>query len=254
MEGATTPVRVGAAELVSSFTASPADLATLKDRVDCLLFDLDDTLFDQMHYLQGAFRAAADTCGTEFASRLARAMVQVTEELGSSCGRIFDEALRREAVNLDDAAIRRMVGAFRAHQPEQLSCFPGVREGLVELSQRWPLGLITDGPVETQVAKLHALGIEPLFSAVVLSDKIGGRTTRKPSPVPYRAALDTLGVRPERAVYVGDNPTKDFVGARALGMATVRIRTGEYRHLEAQPGHEADWVLDSLVELLEQLR
>lgn len=226
----------------------------LRGRIDCILFDLDDTLFEQTTYLEGAFRAAAAECGTGFAERLTHAMLRVAGETGSAGGRIFDEALKREGVAVDDETVQRMVRSFRAHQPERLSCFPGVWEMLEELSRRWPLGLVTDGPVETQVAKVAALGIERFFKVVVYSDAIGGRATRKPSPVPYLAALEKLGAAPGRAVYIGDNPTKDFVGARTLGMVTIRILTGEYRELEAEPGYEADYVASNLVDLLEHLR
>jgi HAD superfamily hydrolase (TIGR01549 family) len=221
----------------------------LTDHVDCLIFDLDDTIFDQITYLEGAFAAAAAECGEECAGRLTRAMVQVTAELGSSCGRIFDEALRREALAVEEPTLKRMVQSFRTFQPEGLSCFPGVLEMLDDLSRRWPLGLVTDGPVETQVAKVKGLGIERFFSTIIYSDSIGGRATRKPSAAPYLAALEKLGAGPHRALYVGDNPTKDFIGARALGMRTVRVLTGEYRALAAEPGYEAELVLPSLTDL-----
>jgi putative hydrolase of the HAD superfamily len=52
-------------------------------------------------------------------------------------------------------------------------------------------------------------------------------------------------------VYVGDNPAKDFVGARALGWRTIRIRraAGEHSLVEAQPGYEADQEIADLGEL-----
>jgi putative hydrolase of the HAD superfamily len=249
--GASVPARPGVGSTEEELQGE--GLHKLSDHMDCLIFDLDDTIFDQVTYLAGAFAAAAAECGEECAGRLTRAMLQVTAELGSSCGRIFDEALQREALAVDAPTLERMVRSFRAYQPEGLSCFPGVLEMLADLSRRWPLGLVTDGPVETQVAKVKGLGIERFFRAIVYSDSIGGRATRKPSATPYVAALEKLGVRPERAVYVGDNPTKDFVGARALGMRTVRVLTGEYRELQAEPGYEADFVLTSVTDLMDLL-
>lgn len=237
-----------------SAPANQNALGELVSRADCLLFDLDDTLFDQMTYLEGAFAAAAATCGVECAARLAETMVRVTRELGSSCGRIFDEAMRREKLEYSAAARQEMVLAFRAYQPAGLSCFPGTRDALEELVQRWPMGLVTDGPVETQIAKVKALDIERYFRVIVYSDAIGGRATRKPSPIPYRTALNQLGIAPERAVYIGDNPGKDFIGARALGIATIRVRTGEYKNLRAAEGYEADIVADDLAGVLASFR
>jgi putative hydrolase of the HAD superfamily len=40
----------------------------------------------------------------------------------------------------------------------------------------------------------------------------------KPSPSIFLAALELLGTVPERAAMVGDSPTDDVDGARALGL------------------------------------
>jgi FMN phosphatase YigB (HAD superfamily) len=51
---------------------------------------------------------------------------------------------------------------------------------------------------------------------------------------------------------VGDNPAKDFIGARGLGWLTVRIRrdTGEYGHLKPAKGYEPHHTIHDLRELL----
>lgn len=46
----------------------------------------------------------------------------------------------------------------------------------------------------------------------------------KPEPAIFRAALARAGVKdPSRAVMIGDNPTTDIAGARALGMSALLI-------------------------------
>ena len=75
----------------------------------------------------------------------------------------------------------------------------------------------------------------------------------KPDPQVYARTLEDLGVKASDAVYVGDNPAKDFVGARALGMSTVRIIRPEGDHMSdvAKPGYEADLTVHALTELLQ---
>jgi putative hydrolase of the HAD superfamily len=223
-------------------------------RVDAVLFDLDDTLFDQSHFFAGAFAAAAAECGSAAAPRVAAELAAVTRERTSGGSGIFEEALRRAGLAPDPERLRRMAEAYLAHRPERLSPYEGVEAMLAALAARWPLGLVSDGPAATQAAKLAALGIGHYFTAVVFSDALGGAAARKPSPVPFLAALDELRVAPERAVYVGDNPRRDFVGARALGLLTVRVLTGEYRDARAEPGHGADFTTAPVVDLLERLR
>jgi putative hydrolase of the HAD superfamily len=49
-----------------------------------------------------------------------------------------------------------------------------------------------------------------------------------------------LSVAGGEAVYVGDNPRKDFRGAREAGMATIRIRRPEGLHAQDEPATPAD--------------
>jgi putative hydrolase of the HAD superfamily len=61
-------------------------------------------------------------------------------------------------------------------------------------------------------------GIAEKVDAVVFSSEIG---RRKPAPEMYRAALDTIGVEAQHALFVGDRVREDYEGPRALGMRAV---------------------------------
>jgi putative hydrolase of the HAD superfamily len=74
-----------------------------------------------------------------------------------------------------------------------------------------------DGRVE---ALLHAAGLRVHLELVVDSHYEG---IEKPDPEIFRRALDRMGVRAERAIYVGDIYAIDVVGARAAGLAPVLI-------------------------------
>ncbi len=62
-----------------------------------------------------------------------------------------------------------------------------------------------------------------------------GRDRRKPDPLPFRVAVDLLGVAPESIVYVGDRPAKDVAGASRAGFAAIRVRTGEWASAPDDP-------------------
>jgi putative hydrolase of the HAD superfamily len=106
-----------------------------------------------------------------------------------------------------------------------------------------------------QQRKLTALGIGPLFDGVVFSDELG-RDHWKPSTLPFELISERLGVKPEQAVYVGENSLKDFLGARQAGMRTIRVLgpAGFYTY-ESPPSveHAADLEIDSLAHLEEAL-
>jgi FMN phosphatase YigB (HAD superfamily) len=48
----------------------------------------------------------------------------------------------------------------------------------------------------------------------------------KPSPVPFRAVCERLGVAAHEAVFVGDSLSKDLAPAKGLGMHTVLVESG----------------------------
>jgi putative hydrolase of the HAD superfamily len=197
--------------------------------IRAVLFDLDDTLYDQRAWLAGAWETVAGTA-TAYGvppAELAAALGEIAAE-GSDRGRIIDRALER--VGWAGVPVEPLVRAFRSHAPGRLSCFPGVPAALAQLRARCPIGLVTDGDPGIQRAKLTALDLGDAFGVIVFSDELG-RQYRKPHPAPFQAALAALGVGPGEALFVGDRPDKDVAGAAAAGMACIRVLTGEYAGL-----------------------
>lgn len=215
--------------------------------VDAILFDLDDTLFLQAAWLEGAWATVA-TSAVGFgvsATVLETHLRQVAAERGSAGGGIIDEALAR--VGRSDVPVAELVEAFRRHAPSSLATVPGAVELLRRARAAFHVGLVTDGDPVIQRAKITALGLADAFDVIVLSDELG-REYRKPHPLPFLRALDCLGVTPRRAVFVGDNPRKDVAGPAAIGMRTVRVRSGEWSGLVSAP--EPDVEVGDLRELL----
>ena len=72
----------------------------------------------------------------------------------------------------------------------------------------------------------------------------------KPAPAYFEAALEMLGVPAARAVMVGDDVANDVLGAQAIGMTGVLVRTGKFRpaDLERADGGP-DHVIDSIADL-----
>ena len=120
------------------------------------------------------------------------------------------------------------------------------------LAKFYKIGLVSDGYVEVQQRKWSVLGIDHFFDAVVFSDALG-RENWKPSIAPFKLVLEQLNISPELSVYIADNPWKDFLGARQLGMYTIQVKRteSEYGNLQA-PGLEyrPDLTIDSLAEVL----
>lgn len=218
-----------------------------KTSLSAVLLDLDDTLYPERDFVRGGFRAAAAL----LAERLQRDADELFGLLSSHFqrgvrGSVFDAALSEISVAHDQGLIDELVRAYRSHEP-QLTLFPDADRLLSLLWPRYGLGILTDGPADVQRRKVKALNLQHRVEAIVYSDDFG-REQWKPSPIPYLELLRRLHAEPSHAVYVGDNPKKDFVGARRLGLQTVRIRRPEteHAHIEPQPGFEADHEITSL--------
>ena len=212
-----------------------------------VLLDLDDTLYPEREFARGGFRAAAAVLATQ----VSRSSDELFELLWKPFergvrGSIFDNALTELNVPREAIVIDELVRAYRSHEPE-LTLFADAERLLTVISPRYELGLLTDGPADVQRRKVKALGLQSRVESIVYSDDFG-REHWKPSPIPYLELLRKMHVDPSQAVYVGDNPKKDFIGARRLGLQTVRIRRPgtEHGHLHAQPGFEADHELTTL--------
>jgi HAD superfamily hydrolase (TIGR01509 family) len=69
------------------------------------------------------------------------------------------------------------------------------------------------------------LGFAGLFDGYVSSHSTG---FGKPHPAIFDRCLRMAGVGPDEAAIIGDNPSRDMVGARAVGMRSIWIRPPEH--------------------------
>lgn len=215
-----------------------------------ILFDLDDTLYPEITFVQSGFRAVsrhlAETESLE-EKDLYRRMMRVLERNGR--GEVFDTVLREEGL-LRPGLVPKLVHLYRAHRPS-INLFQDVEPGLNRLREMGVrTGVVTDGLASVQRSKVAALGLEPLVDTLVCTDEVG-RDRGKPSVRPFLIALDTLRSAPAQAAYVGDDPSKDFQGPRKLGMVTIHMRRRGMQHRLAQgDADEADVRVETFEELV----
>jgi putative hydrolase of the HAD superfamily len=100
----------------------------------------------------------------------------------------------------------------------------GARGALETLAGRGlTLGVVsnimrTPGNVLRQI--LHRSGLLAPLKVLTFSDECG---IRKPDPEIFRLTLRQIGVAPEDAVHVGDDPILDVEGARDAGMTVIQV-------------------------------
>lgn len=216
-------------------------------RERAIVFDLDDTLYPEREFVRGGFKAAAVWAESRVGVPWQVAFVEFCRLSAENAGHVFDRwTLGRR---LDPHLVPGLVDAYRGHAPD-IRPFAQVPALLAQLAAENALGLLSDGLLEVQKRKLAALGLADRFQAVVFSDQ-WGRPFWKPHRRPFETILEHLGVTARRAIYVADNPAKDFVGARRVGLASVRVRFGGVYHDCAPPDadHAADRDFDEFADL-----
>ncbi len=99
-----------------------------------------------------------------------------------------------------------------------------VHDDVAESMERWHGRGIRMAVVSNFDSRLHGLleglGLNRWLEAVVVSSQAGAA---KPSPEPFRLALEKLGVPPREAWHVGDS-SEDVEGARAAGLRPILLR------------------------------
>lgn len=81
--------------------------------------------------------------------------------------------------------------------------------------------LVYQQPYEPFQRILPRAGLEEFFDVCVGFDTTG---KRKPSPEAFKHALRRLDVKPEEAIFVGDNLEQDYLGAQKVGMKALLIQ------------------------------
>jgi putative hydrolase of the HAD superfamily len=206
-----------------------------------LLFDVNGTLIDieTDEWMEEAYRAIAHFLTYQGIS-LRRAEVrelyfQIMKEQFAASKEIYPEfdvvavwreLLRRYANeytrSLEPERLRAMPRFLaemqRGISRKRLAAFPQTQEILAQLRMRHRLAVVSDAQSVYGLPELRAVGLADYFAPIVISGDYG---FRKPDARLFQAALTELEVRPEEAIYIGNDRFRDVFGARQVGMKTI---------------------------------
>ena len=97
--------------------------------------------------------------------------------------------------------------------------YPEVIEVLAQLRPRFDLAVVSNFDGRLRVI-LEQLGVTQFFSHIFLSSELGAD---KPDPLIYERALKLSGLAPNETLHVGDDPVRDWQGAKAAGLSLFRL-------------------------------
>ena len=129
---------------------------------------------------------------------------------------------------------------------------PDAKQVVVELTRRgYRLGILSNTITEREIPEwLEEDGFSQYFPTVILSSLFG---RRKPGPEIYLEAARQAGVSPARSAYVGDNPSRDVLGARRVGfgMVIIMMEPDELEKKAPTGEDKPDLIIQKLSDLLD---
>ena len=209
--------------------------------ISALLFDVNGTLIDieTDEWMDEAYRAVAHFLTYQGISlhrgEVRDAYFQIMKEQFAASKEIYPEfdvvAVWRAVLCRYATGYTRSLGPQKLLQMplflaelqrgisrKRLVAYPQTLEILTRLKTRYRLAVVSDAQSAFCLPELRAVGLADYFAPIVVSGDYG---YRKPDARLFQAALTELQVRPEEAVFVGNDRFRDILGARQVGMKTI---------------------------------
>ena len=205
-----------------------------------VLFDLDDTLFDQQYCSRAGLLAVQKA----YAGRICVAI----EELEAAYGALLEqwhEKVLDGLISIDESRVERFrvllssahTTATDAESQAAARCYrdaydaayrpvPGAIEVLRRIKAARPIGIVTNHIMSEQVKKIAAIGVAPFIDELVVSAEVG---VAKPAAQVFQVALSRLDGTPDQAVMIGDSWSSDILGATGLGIRAIWLNRYDRR-------------------------
>ncbi len=221
-----------------------------------VVFDLDDTLYDEIDYCRSGFTAVADFLADLPQMPSTERIFEVFWQQFTAGNRTktFNTALEElgiahTAAADSDKLITDLIEIYRNHIPK-ITLPAESRDVLDQLTGKYTLAMITDGFLPAQKLKVQALGIEKYFKCIIYTEAIG-REFWKPSPAGFKKIMQILNTEPKNIVYLADNEKKDFIAPNKLGFLTVQLIRPVRIHTQSSPesSASAQYVIHNITRL-----
>jgi putative hydrolase of the HAD superfamily len=201
-----------------------------------LIFDADDTLWENNVYFERAFDEFAEFLGHSTLTpagvrRVLDEIELVNREIhgygalnfGRNLRQCYQRLAERE-ISADDLA--RVMSFAERILEQPLELIEGVRETIEYLAPRHELILFTKGHPEEQTYKIEVSGLAPHFRHTAI--------VKEKDAESFRALVGELGLAPERTWMVGNSSRSDINPALEIGLGAVYIPHSRTWSLETE--------------------
>ncbi|HEY7401930.1 MAG TPA: HAD family hydrolase [Candidatus Angelobacter sp.] len=218
--------------------------------IRCVIFDLDDTLYDCLRQrVPAAHKHAAKAMVKAGLKGRAEAVYRARMRAfrHDPMLRYIDPEVARKFKVADPTVVTAAAReAYFTCPVGRLRLFRGSLPLLRFLARRGVKNFIVSfGEPKIQHAKVRALGLdgEPAIEKIYYADRDNILTKE----AAFHKIQKQLGLRPGEILIVGDRPAREIRAGNDLGMHTVRIHRGEFRsQAPVNKDEEPDYVVKSV--------
>lgn len=225
----------------------------IKPRIRCVIFDLDDTLYDcfgqrvrAAHH--HAAQAMVDAGLKATADAVYRARMRAFRH-DPMLRHIDPEVTRQFHAEHPEAVIAAAREAYFNCPVGKLTLFRGSLPLLRFLKKRGVRNFIVSfGEPKTQHAKVKSLGLdrEPSVEKIYYADRSNVLTKE----AAFRKIQKRTRLTPGEMLIVGDRPAREIRAGKELGMHTVRLHHGEFKsQMPMGPEEEPGYVVKDILEI-----
>lgn len=203
--------------------------------MNCVLFDLDETLFDHRYSSMMGISALQ-----ELYPVLRRKTVEELEQKSwDLLNELYIHVLAGKKTS-DEVRLERIADMFRrcgVHVPKErldelsdiykgeywrtVRPVPGVMDVLEKLKEKnYKIGILTNGFRKVQMKKIFLCCLESFIDCIITSEETG---KAKPDSEMYIKAIELCGTKVNECIMVGDAWETDILGAIAAGIKPVWI-------------------------------
>lgn len=191
------------------------------NKEDILVFDLDDTIYDEKKFVSEGFLAVSLYLG----NKLSVPKIKIYKELKSILkkkgrGRVFDFYCRKKKI-YSKKLVLELIDIYRFSR-KKISVTSEYLRLLTKLKKKYKLYIVTDGNWKVQSHKINTLRIRKFFKKIFFTDYYGKKAC-KPSLLCFKKIKKLENCNWENIFYFGDNPEKDFKNLNLVGAKTFFV-------------------------------
>lgn len=183
-----------------------------------VIFDLDDTLYKEIDFLQSGFVSICN---------------KISEHVKDSSKVIYDKLYSYYLTGEDafysiivEYALymfrkKDLINLYRNHIPNIKLSSESIKTLEQLTKDNYSIGLLTDGRSVQQYNKIKSLNLKKYISEILISEEFG---SEKPNKNNYLYFSESKYSNCDKFYYVGDNVIKDFITPNSLGWTTICIK------------------------------